>query len=55
MAAAVAWGIKLVLPPVHPILRAVLILIPFGAAYLGLTLALGVTEARQVLARVRRN
>jgi putative peptidoglycan lipid II flippase len=52
-AAAVAWGIKLMLPAAHPILRAGLILVPFGAVYLGLTLALGVTEARRVFARLK--
>ena len=53
VAAAVAWGIKLALPAVHPIVRAVLILLPFGAVYFGLTLVLGVAEARRLLARVR--
>jgi putative peptidoglycan lipid II flippase len=53
-AAAIAWAIKLTLPAAHPILRAGLILLPFGAAYLGLTFALGVSEARRVLARLRR-
>ena len=52
-AAAIAWAVKLALPPAHPILRAVLILLPFGAVYLGLTFAFGVNEARRVLARVR--
>jgi putative peptidoglycan lipid II flippase len=52
--AAVAWSIKLTLPAAHPILRAALILAPFGAVYLGLTMMLGVSEARRVLARVRR-
>jgi putative peptidoglycan lipid II flippase len=55
VAAAVAWAIKLTLPDAHPILRAGAILTPFGAVYLGVTLALGVTEARRVFARVRRN
>jgi hypothetical protein len=50
----VAWSIKLTLPAAHPILRAALILAPFGAVYLGLTMMLGVSEARRVLARVRR-
>ncbi len=54
-AAAVAWGIKLMLPAAHPILRAGLILVPFGVVYLGLTLALGVTEARRVFARLKTN
>jgi putative peptidoglycan lipid II flippase len=54
VAAAVAWGIKLTLQPeAHPILRAALILLPFGAVYLGLTVVFGVTEARRLLARVR--
>jgi hypothetical protein len=39
----------------HPIVRAALILLPFGAVYLGLTLAFGVEEARRSLARVRGN
>ena len=54
VAAAVAWAIKLRLPEAHPVLRAALILLPFGAMYLGLTVVLGVAEARRVLARVRR-
>ena len=33
IAAATAWAVKLALPPAHPILRAVLILLPFGAVY----------------------
>ena len=52
-AAAVAWGIKLLLPDVHPILRACVILGPFGVVYLGLTFALGVTEARGVFGRLK--
>jgi putative peptidoglycan lipid II flippase len=54
LAAAVAWGIKLSLPEAHPIFRAALILVPFGVLYLGFTMALGVTEARRVLLRLRR-
>jgi putative peptidoglycan lipid II flippase len=53
VAAALAWAVKLALPPAHPIVRAVFILLPFGAVYLGLTIAFGVGEARRVLARVR--
>jgi putative peptidoglycan lipid II flippase len=54
IAAAVAWSIKLRLPEAHPIFRAALILLPFGGVYLGLTVMLGVAEARRVLARVRK-
>ena len=53
-AAAIAWSVKLALPSAHPILRAALILVPFGATYLGLTVVLGVPEARRVVSRVRR-
>jgi putative peptidoglycan lipid II flippase len=52
-AAAVAWAVKLAAPSVHPIMRAVLMLAPFGGVYLGLTLAFGVGEARRLLARVK--
>jgi putative peptidoglycan lipid II flippase len=52
-AAAIAWAIKLGLPPVHPILRAALILFPFGIAYVGLTLVFGMPEARRVLGRLK--
>ena len=43
--AAVAWGIKLMLPPLHPVLAAVAILGPYGAVFLATTLALGIPEA----------
>jgi ABC-type phosphate/phosphonate transport system permease subunit len=38
----------------HPVPRAIVVLGLFGAVYLGATLALGVSEARQALARARR-
>jgi ABC-type phosphate/phosphonate transport system permease subunit len=47
-------GAKLVLPPVHPILRAAVVLGLFGATYLGASLALGVSEADSALSRLRR-
>jgi putative peptidoglycan lipid II flippase len=53
-AAAVAWVIKLALPTLHPIPRAVLIFLPFGGVYLGMTIALGVAEARRLVFRLRR-
>ena len=52
---AVGWIIKLSLPPLHPIPRAAAIFLPFGAVYLGMTIALGVREARGVLARMKLN
>jgi putative peptidoglycan lipid II flippase len=53
VAATIGWGIKLVLPALHPIVRAAIIFAPFGAVYLGVALALGVTEARRVVARLK--
>jgi putative peptidoglycan lipid II flippase len=52
-AAAVAWAIKLSIGSAHPIVQAALVLGPFGASFIALTLLLGVPEARSVLARVR--
>jgi putative peptidoglycan lipid II flippase len=52
VAAASGWAIKLVLPAVHPIVRAGIIFVPFGAVYLGVALVLGVTEARRVFGRL---
>ncbi|HKY21716.1 MAG TPA: murein biosynthesis integral membrane protein MurJ [Vicinamibacterales bacterium] len=53
-AAGVAWGVKLAIPPVHPIVGAALILTPFGLTFFGLAVVLGVPEARGVLARLTR-
>lgn len=52
--AALAWGVKLALPPLHPVLRAALVLGVFGSAYLGISLALGVEEAGSAVRRLRR-
>jgi putative peptidoglycan lipid II flippase len=52
--AALAWGIKLELGTRHPLIAAVAILLPYGLIYLGMTLALGVPEARGALRRLRR-
>jgi len=54
LAAAAGWAVKVALPLAHPIFRAVVVLGVFGIVYLGATLALGVTEASQALARARR-
>jgi putative peptidoglycan lipid II flippase len=54
-AAALAWAIKAVLPPLHPIAVAVVVLGPYGTAFFAMTLALGIPEARAALVRgVRR-
>ena len=53
-AAAIAWSVKLTLPPLHPILRAAFILLPFGGVYVGLTMVFGMPEARRVLGRLKK-
>ena len=52
LAAAVAWAVKMVLPRLHPIVTAALILMPYVCVYVGITVALGVDMARRMLARV---
>jgi len=49
--AALGWGIKLVLPHLHPIVTAGLVLVPYGLLYFGVTAAFGVEES---VANVRR-
>jgi putative peptidoglycan lipid II flippase len=52
--AIVAWFMKLALPPMHPILAAILILGPYGIVFLGATLVLRITEASAALSRIWR-
>jgi putative peptidoglycan lipid II flippase len=54
LATLAALGAKWLLPPMHPVLQAAFVLGIFGGVYLGATLAFGVREAEQALARVRR-
>ncbi|HKG13776.1 MAG TPA: murein biosynthesis integral membrane protein MurJ [Pyrinomonadaceae bacterium] len=49
--AAVAWGIRLLLGPFHPILLAALVLTPYGLLYFALTSAWGLPESRAVVGR----
>lgn len=44
--AAAAWGVKLLLPPLDPVVRAALVLPAFGATYLGAARVMGVPFAR---------
>jgi putative peptidoglycan lipid II flippase len=55
IAAAVAWGIKVGLHPQRPIIAALLILIPYGAVYLGCAELFGVEQARGLVRRVFRS
>jgi len=52
--AAVAWGLKLALPRLHPIVAAVLILGPYGVTYFAMTFMFRVPEASSALNRVLR-
>ena len=42
LAAAAAWGVRMVLPPLHPLLRGATVLPVFGAAYLGAAMVMGI-------------
>jgi len=52
LAAGAAWGIKLGLHPARPIPSAILILIPYGLVYLGLTAAMKIGETGALFRRV---
>ena len=54
VAAAIGWGVKLLLPRLHPIVAAVLVLGPYGISYFASTLALRIPEASAALTRVTR-
>jgi putative peptidoglycan lipid II flippase len=54
VAAAVALSIKFVLHPARPRVAAVLILIPYGLIYLGITSLLGLNQAGSILNRITR-
>jgi putative peptidoglycan lipid II flippase len=47
LAAAVGWGVKLALPPLHPTISAAAICGAYGIVYLAGTAALGVPEVRR--------
>ena len=51
LAAAAGWTVRAVLPPLHPIPQAALVLGVFGLVYFGAAVALGVPEARRMLGR----
>ena len=51
LAAAVALGVKLALPVLHPALTATAVLGSYGLVFLGVALALRIPEARMLRAR----
>jgi putative peptidoglycan lipid II flippase len=53
-AALLAWGVKLALPPLHPVLVGASVLGAYGLTYFGGTLALAIPDAFAVLRRIRR-
>jgi putative peptidoglycan lipid II flippase len=52
--AALGWGIKLLLPQLHPIIVAGLVLVPYGLAYFALASILRVSEVDAVVGRALR-
>jgi putative peptidoglycan lipid II flippase len=52
--AAVAWGFKLLISPMHPIPLAAIVLGSYGITYFAVTSALGLPEARVLIGRVLR-
>jgi putative peptidoglycan lipid II flippase len=54
LASALSWGVKLAVGTGHRFLGGVAVLGAFGVAYLGLTLALGIPEARETVGKVLR-
>ncbi len=51
--AAVAWAVKLALPPLHPIVAAILILGPYGVTFCAATWMLNIPEATIAIRRLR--
>jgi hypothetical protein len=54
LAALAAWGVKLLVDTMHPWVIAVLVLGTFGVIYLATTAAVGIEQARTLLARAAR-
>jgi putative peptidoglycan lipid II flippase len=54
VSAAAAWGLRLLLGNVHPIILAVLVLTPYGLLYFALTSLWGLPESRAVVGRFTR-
>ena len=52
--AVVAWGVRIVLPPIHPALAAAAILGPYGLLYMAGAFLRGIPEAVALVNRVAR-
>jgi putative peptidoglycan lipid II flippase len=53
VAAAAAWGVRMVIPAMHPAITAALVLGPYGIVYIGGATMRGLPEAHALLRRVR--
>jgi len=53
--AIAAWVVKLSIPPLHPVIGAILVLGPYGVVFCACSLALRIPEAQTALARLRRS
>ena len=54
VSAALAWGLRTLLHPQRPIVAALVILVPYGLAYLGLAAMMGVNQAGALWKRLRK-
>jgi hypothetical protein len=52
--AAVAWAVKVSVPPLHPIVAATLILTPYGVVFFAMAYAFRLPEVANALARFGR-
>ncbi|HET6936120.1 MAG TPA: murein biosynthesis integral membrane protein MurJ [Candidatus Angelobacter sp.] len=52
--AILAWAIRVALHPHQRLLAALVILVPYGLAYLGIAAAMGISEGQSLLKRLRR-
>jgi hypothetical protein len=50
----VAWGLRIGLPPFHPAITAVFVLVPYGLVFLAMTLVLRIPEASRAVRGVMR-
>jgi len=50
-AAALSWGIKLLVGARHPLVIGLAVLVPYGLVYLGITMLLGIPHASAIIAR----
>jgi putative peptidoglycan lipid II flippase len=54
LGAGVAYGLKLILPPWHPLIVAALVLGTYGVVYLGIAAAAGLGDVQALMKRIRR-